>query len=194
MEQNRTSKILSSYQEAEIGLLDVKLQENVFSSLGFDCSTAISQTILFADKVYQESQVLDDYKNSARLSEGILVQYKKYSLLRTMLWLNTIKIKERCKNSIHTIVYFYDYLSYEEELSNRELYAKQEAISIYLGELKNEQENNIVLIPLAGDLDIGAIEILKTTYGIKTLPSVLVDEKLVVSELDDLDLIRDTLN
>jgi len=191
LELNRTSNIISAYQEAEINLLDIKIQQTIFEQEDFNCEEATQELIKFADKTYLEASILEEYKKSARLSEGIFFQHKKYDLLRTILWLNSIKVKEICPNSFDTIVYFYEYSP--TDLDDLNLRAKQEAFSRSLGELKYNQEDGIILIPIAGNLDIGSIELLKSNYNIDKLPTVLINEKQVITSIDELESIESYL-
>lgn len=188
LELNRTSKIITSYQEAELGLLDVRVQENLISIGNFNCEQSIKETIDFADRIYKEAQVLEKYEESARLSTGILFQHKKYDLLRATLWSNALKIKEKCPNSFHTVVYMY-----QLDSKDVEVLSKQKAFSNYLFELKNEYSDNLLLIPMAGNLDLNSIEFLKNIYGLDVLPVILIDEKIKIETLEDLGNIRNFL-
>jgi len=78
-------------------------------------------------------------------------------------------------------------------LDDLNLRAKQEAFSRSLGELKYNQEDGIILIPIAGNLDIGSIELLKSNYNIDKLPTVLINEKQVITSIDELESIESYL-
>ena len=189
IESNRTSNIISAYQQSELSLLDIKIQENIFSSTEFDCDLAIKETIGFADRIYEEAQVLERYEGASTLSKGLMLQHKKYDLLRALLWLNTLKIKKNCDEDFHTIVYFYEYKS--EDLDKK---VEQNVFSKYLGQLKQEYGNKIILIPIAGNLDANSISFLMSDYEINNLPMILIDEDLKVGNMDDLESIREYLN
>ena len=49
LEQNRTSNIIEAYQQSELSLLDIKIQQSIFEESDFDCSLAVDETIDFAD-------------------------------------------------------------------------------------------------------------------------------------------------
>lgn len=191
MEQNRTSRILTAYQEAEINLLDIQIQKDIISSKNIDCEQAIRETLNFADRTYEEAQILEDYKESARLSEGILFQYKKYSLLRTILWINSVKIKQACPGRLHTIVYFNEMIL--DKLEDSELVARQRTFSQYLFELKKKYGDKVILIPISSNLEVNAVNLLKSAYGIGKSPAVLVDESLKIYEVSQLDEIENLL-
>lgn len=189
LELNRTNKIISTYQQLELNLLDIKVQDNIISLSKFDCDVAIKEMINFADRTYNESKTLDRYEDSASISEGIKIQHKKYDLLRAILWSDTLKIREKCGNNFHTIVYFYEYDSQDIDIQSQ-----QNVFSKYLGEIKEKKGSNVILIPIAGNLDSNSIAMLRSSYQIKSLPTILVDENMSVSSINDLNKIEAYLN
>ena len=64
--------------------------------------------------------------------------------------------------------------------------AEQEAISNMLIDLKNKYKDKILLISIAGDINMPSIELLKKQYNITKLPVVLFDEKIKFETLDEL--------
>ena len=187
IELNRTSKIITTYQELEINLLDVQVQENIFASEDFDCDQALIELVSFADRVYSEARVLDRFEDSTRLSDSLIFQHKKFSLLRAILWTNSIKVKKQC-GGFQTIVYFY-----ERQPDDIGQNAKQKTFSRFLGEVKEEYGNEIILIPIAGNLGSNSVNLLMGTYGVNQLPSVLINENQTVTSIDDLPDIRQYL-
>jgi len=190
VELNRTDKIITAYQESELNLLDIQIQEEIISLENFDCKGSTENIINFADKIYFEAKKLEEYSTSSRLSEGILYQHKKYDLLRAILWMNSLKIKEKCGEDFNTIVYFYEYNVGDLDLRDPDLVAEQRTFSLYLGELKKEYAERVILIPIAGNLEISSIDSLRSQYNIDVLPAVLVNEEFKVLNLEDLDKLR----
>ena len=101
----RTQDIQELYQQSELDLLDVRIQSEIYSLPKIDCNNSIKENINFADKVFWEAQLLDKYETSNKLTEGLILQHKKYDLLRVLFWMNAIKIKQRCNADYHNIVY-----------------------------------------------------------------------------------------
>jgi hypothetical protein len=182
IELNRTSQIISLYQETEINLLDTKIQDNLILMSNPNCELFFNETLSFANRIYDEAKLLERYEDSSQLSEGIVFQHKKYDLLRANLWINTLNLKERCNSNIITLVYFYEY-----DAKNLALLSKQDTFSRKLTELRNEHGDKVVLIPIAGNLGVNSINYLKAFYNITDYPTILVDEKFKISELQDLD-------
>ena len=181
MELNRTSKIISLYQNSELNLLDIDIQEELINLEDIGCKELFSETVDFANRVYDEAKILDRYEGSTRLSDGIVLQHKKYDLLRAKLWVEAMQLKKKCNLNFTTIVYIYEYKP--EEIRIKTL---QGVFSKKLGEIKQEQVDRVILIPLAGNLNLNSINILKESYNINSLPTILIDNKIKIESLEEL--------
>ncbi len=177
VEYLRVNEMIDNYREFEVAALDLKLQNYYFQIMEkSDCDVAIEQNFEFADRVYDEGLRLEKYEELDELNERtILNERKKYVLLKTELWLNSILLKDKCGDPFHTVVYFY------AQNQNKEQKAKQAVFSKTLEELKKEYGNEIVLLPIAGDLGLNSVEMQKRAHNITILPSVLIDEEIVVT-------------
>ena len=181
LESSRTAEIEGLYNKADIELLDVKIQNELLDLNNINCNAAIQENIKFADKVYQEAKLLDDYEDASRLSDSIKIQHTKYDLLRTLFWINSIKLKQMCNASYHNLVYLYDYNN-----PRLDVRAKQEVFSRLLGEVKQDMGDRVMLIPLAGDNNLASISLLMNSYNVleSELPVILIDEKIKITNLD----------
>lgn len=183
IESSRIGKINEIYSQAELELLDIKIQSDIlFLPLEINCSKASKQIADFADKVYNDAKILERYEKASRISEGIKYEHKKYDLLRAILWMNSIKLRQKCNASYHHIIYLYDYN--EPSLDN---IAKQEVFSRILEEVKQDLGEEALLIPLSGDNNISSISLLMDLYDLSEseLPIVLIDEKTKIISLED---------
>jgi len=180
VENMRTDDIIEMYSQSDLSLLDLKLQTDILD-LEISCKNLIKSNIEFADQIYFESVYLRKYEDSNTLSSSIILQHKKYDLLRTMLWINSIKIKEKCDADYVNVVYFYQY-----DDPSLEQKARQSVFSKVLEEVKNRQGDKIILIPIAADLEIKSLELLKSQYNITKFPSILLDEKIKITEIEDI--------
>lgn len=178
LENWRSSQISNLYQQSELDLFDIKLQSEIYTLEEFECKDAVEKNIIFADKIFEEAKLIEKYESANKLTKNIKIQHKKYDLLRTNLLLNSIKIKEKCKNNYNEIVYFYKY----NDLSINTK-AKQEVFSKLLEDLKNEKGYDLLLIPIAGDNDITAVSLLLEKYGIKELPTILINRKTKITDI-----------
>ncbi len=180
LENWRTSRIDELYQKSEIELLDIRTQAEIYSLGVFDCKVAIQENLEFADRIYEEAKVLSRYEGASRLTDSLDMQHKRYDILRALLWVNSIKIKKRCNEDYHNLVYIYNYN--DPSIDKK---AQQGVFSRILSELKQSKGSEIMLIPMAGDNDISSISILMAKYNIteEELPVILIDEKTKVTEL-----------
>ena len=186
IENARVNLTEQSFSQLEIEILDARFLSDLIT--GVDCQLAIKENTDFADRVFWEARVLDDYAESSELTNSIKNQHKKYDLLRAMIWLNSIKIKEKCNADYHNVVYIYEF---DNPGINKK--AKQQAISNILIDLKNEYGDEILLISIAGDVNLPSIELLKKKYNITKLPTVIIDEKIKFESIDDLKTIGENI-
>jgi len=185
LENSRIGKISEIFYESEINLLDIRLQNEIYSKGNFNCKLAIQENTKFADKIYEEGKILDEYEKASRLNpEKLAIEHKKFDILRAMLLLNSLEIKENCNNSYHNVIYFYQYNNPRLDLKS-----KQNVFSRLLGELKQKYGEKIFLIPMAADNDISSINILLDRYeiGLEDLPVILIDEKIKITELQSVE-------
>mgnify|MGYP001572883381 FL=1 len=100
-----------------------------------------------------------------------------------------MKIKEKCKSDYHNLVYLYQYNNVPLEKN-----AKQDVFSNFLSKIKEEQGEKVMLIPIAADNNLSAVNLLMEKYGIDELPVILIDEKTKLTDVQTLDEIRKYLN
>lgn len=181
LENWRSGKIESLYFQSELDLLDIRIQNDIYSLSKIDCAMAVQENINFANKIYDEANLLQRYEDANKITENIILQHKKYDLLRTLFWINAIKIKDRCNASYHNVVYLYKYNS-----PTLETKAKQAVFSRILSELKEVRGDEIMLIPIAGDNNLVSVDLLMGLYNINNteLPVILIDEKTKINEVE----------
>jgi len=176
VEYLRTSSVEQSYKAYEIDALDLKLQNYYYQIMDYSsCVNAIEQNLIFADKIYETGLNLERYENVNDLSKDILLEKERYVLLKNELWLNSILLKRKCNDSFHTVVYLY------AQNTNTGKEAEQAAIANTLKKIKEGYGNEIILIPMAGDLDLDSVRMQLKNYNVTYLPSVIIDEKIVLT-------------
>lgn len=173
IERGRISKIEKEFSETEIEWADAKLQSFYYQNIkNEECGAAIDENIIFADRVYEQGIKLQEYEDANQLSEKLLIEKKKYALLKAEFWINSIILKEKCNASYKNLVYFFkNNPSLGEEES-------QKVQSIILGNIKQKYGSEVMLVPLPYNLNISIIEIMKKTYDINKVPTILIDEKI----------------
>ena len=187
LENWRTGKINSFYQQAEIDLLDVKLQSEIYASGNFNCEFAKQENIEFANRIYEEAKILDRYDAASRLTDTLKLQHKKYDILRASLLLNSIKTREKCNASYSNVLYIYKY-----DEPRIDLKAKQNVFSRLLLELKQEKGDDVLLIPMAGDVGVSSIEMILNKYNVsqEELPVILINEEIKITDLQTIEELR----
>lgn len=179
IENSRVGTIQSLYQESELFLLDLRTSNEIISLPNFSCEKINQENIKFADRIYDEAKLLDKYEQASRVSDSIQMEHKKYDLLRAAFWSNLIKSSEKCKIP-HTIVYVYSYNTLDLTIK-----AEQSVFSRVLGEVKQEQGNKLILLPISGDNNLTSVSLLMNRYNIseKELPIILIDGKTKIADL-----------
>jgi hypothetical protein len=175
IENSRLTQVTDQYNANEIQALDLKLQDYYYQIMSSSsCQTAIEQNFIFADNLYNQGLELEKYEDASKISDSLKVEKERYVLLKTELWLNSILLKQKCKNPFDTVVYFYINNPGAQED------AEQQVISNILQTVKKEKGDTFVLLPIAGDMGLGAVDLQMRNYNITSLPAVLINEKTVL--------------
>jgi hypothetical protein len=188
LENNRTSLIKNTLVQSELNILDQQIRNTELDSMNLSCSIATASTFNFADSIYDEAVQLERYDSVSKFTSDLKTLHKRYDLLRTMVWLEGIKIKSRCPNEFHTVIYLYEYDT--QDLTVR---AEQSAISRVLMELKNKHGTDVLLLPIAGNTNLESMNTIKNHYKIKKLPVIIVDESTVIDELPTVEELESTI-
>lgn len=184
LEDSREGKVQSDLISSEIKILDEQLRNKVISDFSVSCDLAKESTFDFADDIFDEAEKLEIYEASSTFENDLHVLHKRYDLLRTLLWSNAIETRQKCNEDFHTVVYLYEYAT--EDPAKR---AEQTYFSRILTDLKNENPEEVLLIPIAANMDLESVNILLKQHNIDSLPSIIIDERLVIDErvsLEDL--------
>ncbi len=179
----RHSEIIDNYENDTINSLDINLQNYYFEIMNESyCEESIKQNLIFADNLYEEGLKLEKYEEVAQVSEDYLKEKKKYVLLKTQLWFNSILLKEKCGNYFDTLVYIYS-----SDPSDTQKVSQQKIISNVLKELKEKRKNRLILLPISGDLNLGVIDLQKRIYNITYLPSIIINDNFVLEGFNSLE-------
>ena len=108
-EDSRIAEITSFYSDSETAISDFEMASNLVFNENLDCQRLNDESKIFADRIYEEAKKLEQYDNSNKITDRMLHLHKRYDLLRTMLWQKIIENKQRCNESVDTIVYLYKY-------------------------------------------------------------------------------------
>lgn len=176
LESYRADKVQFNLIDSEINILDDQLRTRIIGDFDIDCDVAVQSTFDFADKIYTEAVKLESYDSASKISDSFLILHRRYDLLRTLLWLESIELKEKCGRDFHTVVYLYDYATEDINIRSTQLF-----YSRLLLDLKNKYPDEVLLIPIAAGTNLESVDLIVENYGITEFPSVIVDELEVIS-------------
>ncbi|MEM4271633.1 MAG: hypothetical protein QXD13_00900 [Candidatus Pacearchaeota archaeon] len=188
LESSRSSKVELALLGSEADILDEQLRSRIISESNVCCDLAKESTFAFADRVYEEALKLEQYDSSSKFDKETLeALHKRYDVLRMMLWMESIKLKERCDN-FEILVYFFSYKGDDIKVK-----AEQSFFSRLLIDIKNAHPDEILLIPIASDLNVSSVDLTLKQYNISKTPSILINEKKVVSEVIKIEEMEDLI-
>lgn len=169
--QNRLTEIDTLWNDAR---LQISLQELTNDSLS--CGSTMKANLQFNDRIFDEGQKIERFEQTNRFAPSLLLEKRRYALLQTQFWFNSVEIKESCNADYSTLVYFYSY--YNETVA-----ISQKLQSAVLLDLKERCGQELMLIPLPLDLNITTIDILEENYNIESTPAILINESVLLQGL-----------
>jgi hypothetical protein len=180
LESSYEKRVEQNYLNSEIYLLDALALTELVELQNQTCPSLIEANILFADRIYEEARKLEDLEKAGKLKDNLELIHRRYDLLRTFLWISSMKVKETCGENFSTVIYIYEYKPNDlAKLATQELWER------VLGNLKAELGDEIILIPIAGNSDITTLDILLKERGItaEDFPVVIINEEHILKEL-----------
>lgn len=177
IEQNRNANLAVSYFNTESEILDLGAQLDI-SNLGkFTCSELIERNFQIGNQIYEQALIFQNYEEAAIFTKAQIVkEHKKFDTLRTLFWINSVKIKSRCGSEVfNTVIYLYDYPA-----TNIEEVAKQRVMAKITQEIKDNSMEKVVLIPIAKNLNVSSLNALTEDYaGLNESVILIVNEQRI---------------
>ncbi|MBM3232536.1 hypothetical protein FJZ21_04145 [Candidatus Pacearchaeota archaeon] len=190
VESKRNDKVIDAYKDYEVEALDLKLQNYYYQIMdSSSCERAIEQNFQFAEDIYIRGLELEKFEESNQITDELLREKKRYSLLKTELWLNTLLLKKKCNAEFDTVAYLYS-----GQPTSSAIVSEQKIISNILRDLKAEKGNDMILLPIAGDLGLNIVEFQKNVRGVDSLPALVINEETVLEGFHSMDEIESYLN
>lgn len=177
LESSRVNNVESALYNSEINLLDQQIRDGVLGSFKVSCPVAKKELFSFADSIYEEAFKLEEYDAASKFSDALPILHKRYDLLRVLLWTESREFNSKCPESFHTVVYFYEYGAEDSSVKGI-----QSFYSRLLTEIKDNHQDNVLLIPLASNLNVSSLNVLLDSYKINKVPAILIDEKILITE------------
>ncbi len=187
LETSNSVEVSNLYTQSEISLTDAMTTLRLTEDSDFNCDVIKQGNIDFANRIYEEAKTLEKYEESGKLTDSIKLFHKKYDLLRTLLWTSNQKSLERCEN-YDLLVYLYEYNS--EDNGKKAL---QNVWSKILLDVKQQNED-ILLLPIAADQELTSLDLLMSEYGITQLPALVINNEQVLYEIENQNQIQTLLD
>jgi hypothetical protein len=153
---------------------DVRLMQSYiqkFSNTTDYCDFLLEENLEIGDKIYEEGLKVEEYEKSNRFASLFILEKKRYALLDLQFWINSIDLKKLCNANYSTVIYFY---------SQYEKTPEQVFQDRTLWDLKQKCGPKIIYITFPADIDISTIEVIKNIYNIEKIPSILIDESILL--------------
>ncbi|HLC53156.1 MAG TPA: hypothetical protein VJK03_01310 [Candidatus Nanoarchaeia archaeon] len=178
LESYRADSVRTILSNVEIQVLDEQLRQRSIEDLNASCALAEQSIFDFADRIYLEALKLEQYEGASKFGDSFLIMHRRYDLLRTMLWGDSIRLRERCPVMFHTVVYLYEYNPQDVEVR-----ARQSFYSRLLADTKEAHGSDMLLIPIATNMDLSSLDLMLANYNISDSPLLFIDERHRVDEV-----------
>ncbi|MEK6888536.1 MAG: hypothetical protein AABW80_00325 [Nanoarchaeota archaeon] len=178
LEDSRSDDVNTKLLTSEINVIDGQLRNRILVDYNVSCDIAMESTFNFADDIYSQALELEKYDAASTFTDTLTVLHKRYDILRTLLWVEAQSIRNKCDGKFHTVVYLYEYNTEDVERKAQQIF-----FSRLLGELKANNPKEILLIPIAANMNISSIDLIVDHYKIGKLPAILIDEREIVDRV-----------
>jgi|TARA_Y100000310_G_C20639364_1_gene793010 hypothetical protein len=178
-EKSQTNKLNEYYLNAEISLVDIMALNNFVDLEDMTCSQLISSNMLFADRIYEEALIFENFEDSWKITGNVVLLHERYDILRTLLWINVMKTREKCSEDFSSVIYLY-----EDSTDNLNKKAVQKVWSKILFDLKKEKGEKVILIPIGVNNDLTSLDLILSDFGVSEFPVVIINDEHVIQELN----------
>ena len=179
----RFSDIREQISGTEINYNDAILLSTFIEKFSKEaCNTTLDTNLEFNSKIYAEGKSIEDAFNSNRFTPELEQEWRKYILLQTQFWFNSIELKKNCNFNYSNVVHIFN-LNIEDP-QEKAINKLQSEIML---SLKEKCGNKIMLIPLTADSNLSVVDAVLTQYNITKLPAIIINEKKVFQGLTSLD-------
>jgi hypothetical protein len=169
-ENVRISKMYEELQVKKIEFTDLNLQNKYIDYLS-DSSNCDAMYGLY----YKSMEDLDDkriqlenYYNMAKIKTDEYLNLKKeYTISSLEYWLLAEKLKNQCNSDYSIILYFYGTEQQCEKCDDQ---------GVHLSYIKKMLNDKVLVFALDSNMK-GTIDLLKETLDVKSLPTVIINDK-----------------
>jgi hypothetical protein len=169
LSEKKVEILEKSLQEMKIGDDDTSTQFLLLPYFGNKSCEVIGENFY---KIQMEAAKLGDkvetYEREEKVKDPAFIPLKKmYTLTSIKYWYYTKQLKEECGKQFVPILYFYSNVYCPD-------CPKQ---GVALGYLKHKYPQNVMIFSLDFDIELDTIKLLRLAYNVKTVPSLVIDDK-----------------
>ena len=189
IDNTRLGSIRNALSEADINSYDARLLNSYLQRFGEEyCNIALEQNLAYNDKIYEEGRQIEEKISANIFTPEVEQEWRRYTLLQTQFWLNSVELKEKCDFDYHTAVYLFR----QKDTTNAEEINNRVQSSILL-DLKESCGNKMMLIPITRDTNLIVVESLAKQFDVTEYPAVIIDESFVFQGITESDKLNELL-
>ncbi|MBI2545420.1 MAG: hypothetical protein HYW22_02390 [Candidatus Aenigmarchaeota archaeon] len=175
----RLASISNSLSESDINSYDARLLNSYIGTFGKNyCNVALEQNLEYNNKIYEDGKNIESRLTASSFSSNTMQEWRRYTLLQTQFWLNSIELKDNCNFTYHTVVHLFrlQNTTTTEEVDNK-------VQSNILLSLKEKCGNKMMLIPITADSNLVTVGAISKQFNVTEYPAIIIDESHVFQGL-----------
>lgn len=185
LESFRADSFQTVIANSEVNVLDKQILFDMLDNNNLSCEHYKMELFQFADEVYFEALKLEKEDSASKFSNRLEQVHRRYDLLRFMILNKAHIARSTCESNFHVIGYFYQYKSNDiSVISNQDYYSR------LLYDLKANHPEDLLLIPVATDMDLDSIDLFVSRLNISDRTFILIDNNKLINDfitLEDLE-------
>jgi hypothetical protein len=172
--------IILSQESIKYSLLSIEVEKELLSESCENFNPSLEDSEL--TKIREKISIMEE--NLGKSNKKVIEQKKYYSLLQVKHFLLIKEYNKKCSEKYPTLIFFY---------SNKEEYLfEAERIGRTITAIKSSNEN-LMVYSFDYDLDISALRTIKNMYGIENPNVVIVNEEIRLTNLKNINELREAL-
>jgi hypothetical protein len=182
----RLSEIRKQISQIEVSSNDAMLLSLFLQKFGKNsCDKALDINLRFNERIYKEGEQIEEAFKANRFTPELEQEWRKYILLQTQFWFNSIELKKNCNFNYSNVVHLFKLKT--EDIKERAVNKLQSEIML---SLKQKCGNKIMLIPLTTDNNLSVVDAIIAKYNITKLPAIIINEEKIFQGLTSLEKIN----
>ncbi len=173
LENSRVEEVKRTAAEIDVLWNDARLfSEYAANASSGECDYILEENMRLGDRIYNEGLKIENYDDASKFTDAILTEKKRYALLDLQFWKNSLEVKKACNSSFSTVIFFYSQYNETDE---------QKIEDRILWNFKQKCGPKIIYITFPADMGLSSINLIKSFYNVTKIPSVVIDEKTVLT-------------